>query len=71
MEGQLPPDTVLTGLLPETKAIIHTLASVPERIHPEAGVMEHSFHSLYKSLNEKTLLAIRASSRPLQGHSSR
>jgi hypothetical protein len=54
MEGQLPPDTVLTPLLPETKAIIHTLALLPQRIHPEAGVTEHSFHSLYKSLNKKT-----------------
>jgi len=53
LSGNLPPPDILDQLLPETKAILHTLASFPTATCLDTKITTERFHQLYNVLSEK------------------
>jgi hypothetical protein len=53
LSGQMPPPDILRGLLPETKAILHTLTTLPHTETLNTAITTPKFQKLYNLLPEK------------------
>ncbi len=53
LNGKLPPAEILDALLPETRAILHTLAHIPKADNLDTSITPEKFRNLYKINPEK------------------